>query len=1285
MATNEIGVRVKLEGEKQYQEQMRQITQQTKLMKAETQSMESAWGKSTSAMDKARQQTDLLNRQIAQQKETVATAEANVKKYSEATGENSSQTLKWKATLAEAQNELHRLQNELANVPNKLQIMGTRMQEVGSKIQNVGKSITSVGSTLTKSITVPLTALGTAAVKVTADFDKSMSKVAALSGATGKDFDTLRNKAREMGATTQYSAKESADALSYMALAGWNTQQMTDGLDGVLNLAAASQMDLATASDLVTDYLSAFGLEAKDSAKMADELAYAQANSNTTTQQLGDAFGNSAAQMHTAGQTMETTTAILEAFANQGLKGSEAGTALSAMVRDITQKMKNGKIYIGQTAVTVQDANGNFRDMTDILADVEAATDGMGTAEKSAALMTTFTARSVKGVSMALTEGTGNIKTYRDELNSASGAAKEMAETMQDNLSGELTKLKSEVQELGISFGDILVPHIRKAVEWVQEQVDKFNSLDDSTKEMIVKIGLFAAAVGPALTVVGKLTTGVGSLLSGVGKGVEAIGKFSKAHTALAAAAGPVGLALTAAAAAAIALKKGYDYIKESARKANPEMYDTVDALKDVTKEMKDSGSDIKSAMADAESSIGQVLKTAETGNAAIDTIERFGTTGRKTADEMAVMKGAVAELNGLYPNLNLQIDESTGKLNMSTQEVREYIQATSEMMKVEAYHKAVAAVTEEVTQAYADQMRAAYDLDKAQAQLAAAQEAQTGVIEANKNAYAGMSDAERELMELGTQNTGVYNNQGVAIKDLEKAVTEAQTAYDATNVTIQDGTEYLEYLKNEMGLTDEQINAVTESTTAESEALGEAGVAVDEFGNEIVETETYLDEFGNSVDAATGEIVEYADQATEAYTKAYEAAKTTIEGQIGLFDEMSIEAGHSVDEIQNAMTSQANSYNQMAADMEIAWNYAVQTGDTSTQNLIKQISDLGVQGAGDMHNLAQAIQNEDYDIVNSMSNMTTQVSDAKDRYARILAQAQSGTVTTSNGIISTYDYAGQQIVANVQQTGSNMSSEWSGDLRDMRYQTVNGMDEVANQIYYGMKSATGSVSSEASPMENAAFNTFGRVEAAARLTSLNLGTSGQTAMSMYQNGIWAGSNGVFSAADYVGKTAYSYVNAYSSWAHSSGLSLGYNFAQGIYDSAWNVAAAANYVASIAAAYLHHSTPEKGPLRDDDVWGEHMGENFAEGVVRSMPTVEAAASALAQTAADAANDYTYSMPVNGAETISQSIDSLAGSGMTGDDITINVYASEGMNINQLADRIQDRLALVQRQRAAAYA
>ena len=220
-----------------------------------------------------------------------------------------------------------------------------------------------------------------------------------------------------------FSASQAAEALNYMALAGWDAQQSIDALGGVLDLAAASGMDLGAASDAVTDYLSAFGMEASQAGYMADLMAYAQSKANTSAMALADAYGNCASSMHAAGQDIETTTAFLMVLANQGIKGSEAGTQMAAVMRDMTQKMKNGKIMIGNTAVAVTDAAGNFRDLSDIMADVAAATDGMGSAERSAALMTTFSARSIKAVNTILAEGMGSVNDYEMALRNSTGTA----------------------------------------------------------------------------------------------------------------------------------------------------------------------------------------------------------------------------------------------------------------------------------------------------------------------------------------------------------------------------------------------------------------------------------------------------------------------------------------------------------------------------------------------------------------------------------------------------------------------------------------------------------------------------------------------------------------------------------------------------------------------------------------------------------------------------------------------------------------------------------------------
>ena len=339
----------------------------------------------------------------------------------------------------------------------KVNGLGTTVQSGVGKLGNVAK-------TAAVAVGGAMVAMGGYAIKVGSDFESAMSNVAAISGATGDDLQMLEDTAREMGATTQYSATEAANALSYMALAGWDANQSASALPGVLNLAAASGMDLASASDMVTDYMSAFGMSCEQSGYFADMLAYAQSNANTTAELLGESYKNCAANMAAAGQDVETTTSLLSMMANQGLKGSEAGTALAAVMRDLTAKMSDGAIKIGDTSVAVQDANGNYRDLTDILQDVESATNGMGDAEKAAALSSTFTADSIKGLNLVLNAGVSNAADFENHLRNSAGTAEQMADTMNDNLAGAMKSLQSRAEAFGIAIYESFSVQLKDAV-----------------------------------------------------------------------------------------------------------------------------------------------------------------------------------------------------------------------------------------------------------------------------------------------------------------------------------------------------------------------------------------------------------------------------------------------------------------------------------------------------------------------------------------------------------------------------------------------------------------------------------------------------------------------------------------------------------------------------------------------------------------------------------------------------------------------------------------------------
>ena len=429
-------------------------------------------------MDDAGGEAETLRSTISKQEDTLQQLKQRYVDVATEQGETSDEARELARQIQDLSSELHENKTKLSDAEYAADKLDNSLEEVESSAKKADDGFTMFKATLAnlaadaimRAVDGIKNLVGNV-IELGQNFTSTMSEVSAISGATGEDFEKLEACAREYGATTVFSASNAAEALKYMSLAGWDADQSTSALGGVLNLAAASGMELGAASDMVTDYLSAFAMEAGDAAYFADLLSYAQSHSNTTAEALGEAYKNCAANLNAAGQDVETVTSLLEGMANQGYKGSEAGTAMAAIMRDITNGMKDGAIKIGETSVAVMDAQGNFRDLTDILTEVEAATNGMGDAERAVALSSTFTADSTKGLNLILNEGMDNIAGYEEELRGASGSAEEMANIMNDNLSGDVAAMDSAFEELGLKIYDALESKLRAGVQFITNGV----------------------------------------------------------------------------------------------------------------------------------------------------------------------------------------------------------------------------------------------------------------------------------------------------------------------------------------------------------------------------------------------------------------------------------------------------------------------------------------------------------------------------------------------------------------------------------------------------------------------------------------------------------------------------------------------------------------------------------------------------------------------------------------------------------------------------------------------
>lgn len=426
--------------------------------------------------------------------------------------------------IIETEEELRRLQQEAATTSttlSKIDVAGQKMESVGNSIAGAGKKM--------MGITTIIGGVGIAAVKTAADFDSAMSQVAAVSGATGDDFDALRDKAREMGAKTKFSATEAAEAMNYMAMAGWKTGDMLDGIEGVMNLAAASGEDLATTSDIVTDALTAFGLTAKDSGHFADILAAASSNANTNVSMMGETFKYCAPIAGALGFSAEDTAEAIGLMANAGIKSTQAGTALRTIMNNLSGDIKISGKAIGDVTIATTNADGSMRSLSDILGDCRTAFGSLTESEKAQTAESLVGKNAMSGFLALMNAAPADVDKLSGAIANCDGVSEKMATTMQDNLAGQLTILKSELQELAISFGDILMPAIRSIISKLQGFVDKLNGMDEGTKRTIVTIALLVASIGPLLIIIGTTISKIGVAMQGFVKLANGVSKLKVA------------------------------------------------------------------------------------------------------------------------------------------------------------------------------------------------------------------------------------------------------------------------------------------------------------------------------------------------------------------------------------------------------------------------------------------------------------------------------------------------------------------------------------------------------------------------------------------------------------------------------------------------------------------------------------------------------------------------------------------------------------------------------------
>lgn len=466
---SDFGFKIGIEGEKQFKNALREINQSFRVLGSEMKLVSSEFDKNDKSIQAITARNNQLNKEIDAQKEKVSTLEKALANAAASFGENDRRTLSWQTQLNNANAELNNMERELKESQEEVKRLNReKLDKLVGGLKQAGEI---AGKTLVaglKAAAAAMAAIGAGAVatgkwikdslNVYADYEDSMKQVQATMGLTGVEgeeaFKKLSEAAKEAGASTRFSASESADALNYLALAGYDAEQAIDALPGVLTLAAAGGMDLAKASDLVTDSMAALGLEISDMDSYMDMMARTSQKSNTDVQQLGEGILVAGATMKNAGQELDTLNVMLGVLANRGIKGSEGGTKLRNVIMSLTSPTSAAAKELDSLGISVTDSSGNIREMNEIFEDLNEKLGGLSESDKMNALSNIFNKQDLAAVN-ALLSGTGDeMNNLYNELANAEGAALQMSETMESGLAGSVRSLKSAYEGLQITIGE---------------------------------------------------------------------------------------------------------------------------------------------------------------------------------------------------------------------------------------------------------------------------------------------------------------------------------------------------------------------------------------------------------------------------------------------------------------------------------------------------------------------------------------------------------------------------------------------------------------------------------------------------------------------------------------------------------------------------------------------------------------------------------------------------------------------------------------------------------------
>lgn len=821
------------------------------------------------------------------------------------------------------------------------------LSEMQGKLKSAGGQMKDIGKKMTKSLTLPIVAAATGAVKMASDFDDSMRKVKATMGdnlgsstkEANTNFKALREEALKLGSTTAHSASDASGAMKELAQMGYDTNEILAATPIVLDAASAAGLELDFVAKTIASSMNQFGVEidkeGKNVERFGDVMVKAGQISGTSMDEIGQALEYVGSSASNAGMDIEQTSAYIGILGDNGIKGSKAGTALNAMLRDMKNKVKDGNLEFGDFNVAMYDSNGEMRDMTDIMVDVEKGLEGMSDEQKDAAINAVFGTQSQQALNAILGEGTDKVKDYEDQLKNANGTSKKAAEEMEGGIGGAFRNLKSATEGLAIAFGDVLAPMVQKVAEFIADLFLKFTELSDGQKKMIVGVLAAVAAIGPLLMLLGGITSIVGTVSTAIGVLTGATATATGAAGGLAAVLGfiasPAGLAVAAIGGIVIAGKKLYDHLQKD---AIPEVERFGDSVSENTQE-----------------AVGAFMDMSEEADVAL---KELAWSQEEVTTEMAE---SMKEQQGNITNALLEaIDDRHQKETEATQEQFANIDSLSEEQKAKILERMDERFEEESLKTQEGHDRINEIVETAAAEERSITDAESKEIlrireDMTKQAVEVMSQNELEqkaILEKMEQNSGTITAREAAevvrnaTKKKDDVIKEAEDQYDETIAwAIQQ--------RDEAGTlsAEEAADVIAEAEAKRDESVS----AAEEMHEKVVdEAKRQAKDHVHEVDWSTGEIKsKWEVMKGDVTRKASEMAKNARDK----FSEMSESASTKMGEVKKWVNTNivdaAKDIRDKAGDMarDLGKNLSGMASDASTKmNDVKTAVSTGISNA---------------------------------------------------------------------------------------------------------------------------------------------------------------------------------------------------------------------------------------------------------------------------------------------------------------------------------------------------